>query len=143
MKLRTIYFAGSITGGRQDVAVYRTIVGALRVAGHRVLAEAVPSDEITSEGESLDRYAVFSRDLEWIDRSDVLVAEISMPSVGVGYEIAYARHVRKMPVIGLYRPAYTKRCSSMISGDRGIRLIEYAEDGLGMAIGELIRALGE
>ena len=55
----------------------------------------------------------------------MLVAEVSTPSSGVGYEIAAARYRYKIPVICLYRPAYTKRCSAMISGDKEIELIEY------------------
>jgi hypothetical protein len=65
--------------------------------------------------------------MQWIEEADVLVAEVSMPSTGVGYEIATARYRRDIPVICLYRPAYTKRCTAMVSGDLGIDLIEYAD----------------
>ena len=50
-----------------------------------------------------------------------------MPSTGVGYEIATARYRYKIPVICLYRPAHTSRCTAMVSGDREIELIEYSE----------------
>ena len=50
-----------------------------------------------------------------------------MPSTGVGYEIATARYRYGIPVICLYRPAHTTRCTAMVSGDRGIELIEYSE----------------
>jgi nucleoside 2-deoxyribosyltransferase len=33
---------------------------------------------------------VFQRDTRWIDACDALVAEVSTPSHGVGYEIGYA-----------------------------------------------------
>jgi hypothetical protein len=49
-----------------------------------------------------------------------------MPSTGVGYEIAAARYKYKIPVICLYRPAHTSRCTAMVAGDRGIELIEYS-----------------
>ena len=50
-----------------------------------------------------------------------------MPSTGVGYEIATARYRYRIPVICLYRPAHTTRCTAMVAGDRGIELIEYSE----------------
>ena len=117
----TIYFSGSITGGRGDVALYQTFIRALENDGHRVLAGAVAAEHVGSVGEELSRRAIFERDLRWLDESDLLVAEVTTPSHGVGYEIAYARWLRKVPVIALAR----KRCSAMIAGDPGVELIEY------------------
>lgn len=123
----TIYFAGAISGGRSDVAHYRQIVSALENDGHRVLAGAVAAEDVGADGELLDASAIFERDMRWVAEADVLVAEVSMPSTGVGYEIATARYRHGIPVICLYRPAYTKRCTAMVGGDSGIELIEYAE----------------
>jgi nucleoside 2-deoxyribosyltransferase len=127
MNGKTIYFAGAISGGRGDVALYREIIAALEAAGHDVLAGAVAAEHVTASGEALDSCAIFGRDLAWIAAADVLVAEVSMPSTGVGYEIATARYRYGIPVICLYRPAHTTRCTAMVSGDRGIELIEYSE----------------
>jgi hypothetical protein len=131
---RTIYFSGSISGGRQDVALYRRIVATLESAGHHVLAGAVASETVTAGGESLDSGKIFQRDLAWIDEAarerGLLVAEVSVPSTGVGYEIAAARYRFGIPVICLWRPAYTKRCTAMVAGDAGIDLLEYEEGDL-------------
>jgi hypothetical protein len=123
----TIYFAGAISGGRGDVRHYRAIVESLARAGHRVLAGAVASEEVGEEGEALDPAAICARDLRWIGEADVLVAEVSTPSTGVGYEIAAARYRFLKPVICLYRASLTQRCSAMVAGDSGIELITYAE----------------
>ena len=123
----TIYFAGAISGGRGDVAHYREIIAALEADGHRVLAGAVAAENVGADGERLESQAIFDRDLAWIAEADAIVAEVSMPSTGVGYEIATARYRFEIPVICLYRPAYTKRCTAMVSGDTGIELIEYSE----------------
>ena len=123
----TIYFGGAISGGRADVGHYRRIVDALLADGHRVLAGAVASEEVTAHGEPLDPAAIFTRDLGWIEEADVLVAEVSVPSTGVGYEIAAARHRFDRPVICLYRGGHTKRCSAMVAGDAGVELIEYGD----------------
>ena len=89
---RTIYFSGSISGGREDRTFYQAIVKALEDAGHHVFAGSVTSESIGVEGEPLEALQIFERDLGWIEevaaRGGVLVAEISRPSIGVGYEIA-------------------------------------------------------
>jgi nucleoside 2-deoxyribosyltransferase len=102
-------------------------VEALREDGHRVLAGAVASEEISAQGEALDATAIFERDLRWIEEADVLVAEVSVPSTGVGYEIATARYRFGRPVICLYRAGHTRRCSAMVAGDAGVELIEYVD----------------
>ena len=143
----TIYFSGSISGGRHDVETYRTIVAALERAGHRVLAGMVTATHIGDDGEALPPREIFARDMGWLaeaaNTNGVLVAEVSRPSLGVGYEIAAARYEHAMPVFCLYRPAYTKRCSGMIGGDEGIVLVEYAEDSLGVAIERLLAAIAK
>lgn len=123
----TIYFSGSISGGRGDVGLYRRMIDALENEGHRVIAGAVAAEHVGDGGEALGMREIFERDLGWIDESDLVVAEVSIPSLGVGYEIGYARYRRGIPVLCLYRPAWTRRCSAMISGDPGIELLEYDE----------------
>ncbi len=141
----TIYFSGAISGGREDVETYRTFVAALEGAGHRVLAGMVTAKHVGDGGEPLSSETIFERDVAWIEdvarSGGLLVAEVSRPSTGVGYEIALARHRFGMPVICLYRPAFTKRCSGMIAGDRGIRLIEYTDETLSAAIETLLGAV--
>jgi nucleoside 2-deoxyribosyltransferase len=139
----TIYFSGSISGGRGDVATYRRIIDALEKDGHRVLAGAVAAEHVGAGGESLDARAIFERDLRWIEEADVLVAEVSTPSTGVGYEIAVARYVHDIPVICLYRPAFTSRCTAMIAGDAGIKLLEYTDDLVEDLLARLSGALRE
>ena len=130
--MATIYFSGSITGGREDVPLYRRLIQALEEEGHHVLAGAVASEHIGDGGEPLALPEIFARDLRWLDESDLVIAEVSTPSLGVGYEIAYARWTRRIPVIALYRRGRTKRCSAMIAGDPGVRLIEYEDPAVMM-----------
>ncbi len=143
--MATIYFSGSISGGREDLETYRTIVAALEKAGHRVFAGMVTAAHVGAEGEKLSAGEIFERDVAWIEEvareGGVLVAEVSRPSTGVGYEIALARYRLDMPVICLYRPAFTRRCSGMIAGDRTIRVIEYTGETLSNAIEKLLEML--
>jgi 2'-deoxynucleoside 5'-phosphate N-hydrolase len=143
--MATIYFSGAITGGRGDVPLYRRIVEKLEAEGHRVFAGVVAASDVTTSGEALDSESIFERDLKWIAdvaaSSGILVAEVSQPSTGVGYEIAAARYRFGIPVICLYRPAYTKRCTAMVSGDRGIETIEYDDASVDAMLVRLVRAV--
>ncbi len=123
----TIYFSGAISGGRADLVLYQRIVGMLTAEGYRVLAGGVASERVGVGGEPLDPPDIWARDLGWVDEADLVVAEVSVPSHGVGYEIAYATRVRRIPVIALYRRAWTERCSGMIAGDPGVQLLAYED----------------
>ena len=142
---RTIYFSGSISGGREDVAMYQRVVAALQREGHQVFAGMVTNASVHEGGESLEANEIFRRDFGWMDEvaaaSGVLVAEVSRPSTGVGYEIAAARYRFSMPVICLWRPAFTRRCSGMVAGDPGIRLIEYTDESVEEMLAGLLSEL--
>ena len=127
--------------------MYRRIVEALEGEGHRVLAGMVTSPSIGDGGEALSSPEIFRRDMAWLEEAaaagGVLVAELSRPSHGVGYEIAAARYRFRIPVIGLWRPAFTRRCSGMIAGDEGVELIEYTDETVDEMLGRLSAALRE
>lgn len=143
---RTIYFSGSISGGREDVEMYRRIVAALEREGHTVFAGMVTNQAVHAGGEDLSARQIFERDIAWMGEvaaaGGVVVAEVSRPSHGVGYEIATARYRFGIDVICLYRPAFTRRCSGMIAGDPGIGLIEYRDDSIDEMLARLAAALG-
>lgn len=140
-----VYFSGSISGGRNDLALYGRIVDALRARGMTVQAGEVTTASVGAAGETLDAPAIFERDLRWLEevaaRGGALVAEVTQPSHGVGYEIAAARYRFGIPVVALFRPASGRRCSAMIAGDSGISLIEYAETAIDDAADQVVRAL--
>jgi nucleoside 2-deoxyribosyltransferase len=119
-----IYFAGSIRGGRDDAKLYQQIIARLSAYGE-VLTEHVGSGGITSTGEKdLDDEVIFERDMAWLMEADVVVAEVSMPSHGVGYEIASAEAAGK-PVLCLYRSQPDRRLSAMLGGNSTLRCETY------------------
>ena len=121
----TIYFAGSISGGRGDQAVYKQIIDLLKQHG-TVLTEHFGDASLTAKGEDLSDCAIHDRDLEWLRRADVLVAEVTTPSLGVGYEIGRAAEWGTR-IICLYRPSDGRRLSGMIAGCAGVVVIEYSD----------------
>ena len=95
-------------------------MGALANHG-RVLTEHVGAPRAEA---ALGEVEVHDRDLRWLRQADVLVAEVTTPSLGVGYEIAMAESWGK-PVLCLLRPDSGRRLSAMIAGAAGVRVEEY------------------
>ncbi|XP_061179252.1 putative 2'-deoxynucleoside 5'-phosphate N-hydrolase 1 [Saccostrea echinata] len=128
--LHKIYFAGSITGGRQDADLYLRLVNHLKKCG-TVLTEHVASStvEADEEAEGLTDILIHDRDIDWLSQCDVLVAEVTQASTGVGYEIGRAVAMNKT-IICLFRPEPEKRISPMISGAKGdnFYVYHYTED---------------
>lgn len=120
-----VYFSCSLTGGRSDEAIYGAIVAHLLRRGHEVPTAHLAEPEVMELERTVDPAEVYARDTAWIDGCDAVVAEVSTPSHGVGYEIAYALG-RGKPVLCCYRRG--ARVSKMILGNNspGLRLLEYA-----------------
>jgi 2'-deoxynucleoside 5'-phosphate N-hydrolase len=119
-----IYFAGSIRGGRGDAALYDKIIRFLKGFGN-VLTEHLGSASLTEWGDNevTDSF-IHDRDMSWLMSSDVIVAEVTTISAGVGYEIGRAVALGKK-VICLYREQPGKRLSAMIAGCPQLTVINY------------------
>jgi nucleoside 2-deoxyribosyltransferase len=118
-----IYFAGAIRGGRDDVALYFEVIEILGQYG-QVLTEHIGNPELTGVGETSGDREIHNRDLAWLGEADYLVAEVTTPSLGVGYEIGKATEWGK-PVLCLYRPQAGRALSAMIAGCAGVTVREY------------------
>ncbi len=119
-----IYFAGAISGGRNDVKIYEKIITYLGSIG-QVLTEHVGDQNLGNMGEKecIDM-GIYKRDLKWLQSADAVVAEVTTPSLGVGYELGIAEKLKK-PVLCLYRPSKGKRLSAMVKGNKQLSLWEY------------------
>lgn len=116
-----IYFGGSIKGGRSKVEDYKKIVDYLKTIG-TVLDEHVADPNLQSSGESITPTEIYNRDVSWINECDILIAEVTVPSLGVGYEIGYAESLNKR-IICLYQN--DESISAMIKGNNSITHISY------------------
>jgi len=82
-----------------------------------VLTEHVGDKNLSSYGETgLSENDIHSRDIDWLTSSDVVVAEVTTTSLGVGYELGIAEELQKK-VLCLYREQEGKRLSAMIVGN--------------------------
>jgi nucleoside 2-deoxyribosyltransferase len=90
-----------------------------------VLGEHVGDAALTSRGEALSAAAIHDRDLGWIRAADGVIAEVTRPSLGVGYEVAYATQVLAKPVLALFRLSSDRRLSAMIESAPGCQVVRY------------------
>jgi nucleoside 2-deoxyribosyltransferase len=109
-----IYFACSITGGRQQENIYQLIVESLLSEGHIVPTADLSRPEVMDLEGIVQPREVYKRDISWIKACQALIAEVTTPSHGVGYEIAYALGLGK-PVLCCYQRG--ARVSKMITGN--------------------------
>lgn len=118
-----IYFAGSIRGGREDSDLYAKIIESLQNFGE-VLTEHVGKKTLSEMGEEFvtEEY-IYNRDMQWLKEADVVVAEITTVSMGVGYELGWADG--KKPILALYRSSQDKKLSAMINGSPTIIVKNY------------------
>ena len=124
-----IYFAGSIRGGREDQKLYFDIIQYLQSFG-KVLTEHVGQEYLNEAGEeNINDNDIYDRDIKWLTESNIVIAEVTNPSLGVGYEISKALELNKK-IICLYRNNQNKSLSAMINGNKALTIInyEYLED---------------
>jgi len=109
-----IYFSGAISGGRAHEAIYQHMVAYLQAQGHHVLSAHVADPAALEAEKDMPPHEVFERDTRWVKECAAMMAEVSTPSLGVGYEVALAVQLGK-PVLCVYQSGV--RLSKMIIGN--------------------------
>ena len=123
---KKVYFAGSIRGGRVDAGLYGRIIDYIQRTD-RVLTEHVGHPELNLLERGRDRDGeIYAQDTAWLRESEVLIAECSCPSLGVGYELAYAERFEK-PCWIFYAPSKTQ-LSAMLTGDPYFHILPYGRE---------------
>lgn len=124
---RKIYFAGSIRAGRVDAGLYRRMIDFIKKYG-TVLTEHVGDSGINLLERGRDKDAViYSQDTAWLRECDLLIAECTCPSLGVGYELAYAEKLGK-PCY-LFYDRTKVQLSAMLTGDPYFSIFPYETEG--------------
>lgn len=109
-----VYFACAITGGRTYESVYQEITRYLLADGHEVPTAHLAESNVMTLEKVIEPRGVYNRDVAWIRACDALIAEVSVPSHGVGYEIGFALELGK-PVLCLAQEGVA--VSKMITGN--------------------------
>ena len=122
---KKIYFAGSIRGGRSDAALYRRIIDHI-ARTDKVLTEHVGSLERSAfEGGAGRDEAIYAADTAMLREADLVIAECTTPSLGVGYELAFAEKLGK-PCFIFYNSGRTS-LSAMLGGDPYFSIHPYTD----------------
>ena len=123
---KKIYFAGSIRGGRVDADLYKRLIAYMQRT-NIVLTEHVGSSKLNlmEQGRSKDAL-IYDRDTAWLRECDIVVAECTCPSLGVGYELAYAEKLGK-PCHIFYDKSKTQ-LSAMLTGDPYFQIHPYESE---------------
>lgn len=137
-----LYFACAVTGGREYEPVYQALIRALLADGHEIPTAHLADSGVVDLETRVSAKDVYARDVTWILAAEALIAEVSAPSHGVGYEIGYALHAGKR-VLCLAQNQRT--VSKMITGNPDPNLALYAYTDTADAIRaarEFIQSLG-
>lgn len=138
--MKEIYFACSIRGGRNDAETYAAMVRQIKTRAV-VLSEMFADGNLTVGGSPGPSSDIHAKDLNWVRQADGVIAEVTNPSLGVGYEIGKAEEWGK-PVLALFRDDGMRRLSAMIDGSPDTQTVYYRElDEAFVAIGAFIDAL--
>lgn len=123
--MKKIYFAGSIRGGRVDAELYRRIIEYMQQS-NVVLTEHVGSPHLNLMEQGKRDQDIYDQDTAWLRESDVLIGECTCPSLGVGYELAYAE-ARNIPCHIFYDRTKTQ-LSAMLTGNPYFHIHPYAAE---------------
>ena len=126
----TIYLACTVRGDRGGVAAGRAICERLEHHGHVVQTTHLLADNVETAESQLTERDVFRRDMAWLTACDVLVAEASGSSYGVGFEVGYVlgrARASGQRVVLLYDAARRDKVSRLITGndDAACTTLEY------------------
>ena len=134
---KKVYFAGSIRGGSADAELYRRLIEYISRTD-RVLTEHVGDPSLSERERGKTDAAIYAQDTAWLRESDLVIAECTCPSLGVGYELAYAEKLGK-PCHVLFRGA-AARLSAMLTGDPYFAIHTYeTEDELYPLLDEILK----
>lgn len=121
-----VYFACSVRSGG-DTSNYLAILEAIKATGAEVISEIFVNDAILYGGSPLPPDQIYQRDIAMINEADAVIAEVSHPSLGVGYELAYAEKLQR-PVLCLYSDSSEKLLSAMVLGNPYNQIATYQND---------------
>jgi len=120
---KKVYFAGSIRAGRNDANLYLALINKIKELGNIVLTEQVGDPKVLEDETRKTDIEIYTTDVKCIEECDLLIAECTTPSLGVGYELCYAEKYHK-PVYVLYNRTKCQ-LSAMISGDEYFIKLSY------------------
>ncbi len=126
MRRLKVYFAASVRGAGRDVEAIKRAIDTIEEMGHVPLTA-----HLARGGEDLSDEEVYRRDMSLLKEADLLIAEVTFPSLGVGFEICEALHLKK-PIFLVAREGV--KVSKLVAGVAEVRRYSTLE-----GLSEIIR----
>ena len=123
--MKKIYFAGSIRGGRIDADLYSRLIKHMQ-KDNIVLTEHIGNPHLNLMEQGKRDIDIYDEDTAWLRESDIVIAECTCPSLGVGYEMAYAEKLGK-PCHIFYDRSKTQ-LSAMLTGNPYFHIHPYENE---------------
>jgi len=125
-----VYFTSSIRGNTHKELNFKLIHGTLAKLGYEHLDDLVLNFDIQKfyQGNELTQSDLFRRTLENINKADVVVLEVSMPSLSMGYILQKSLDASK-PVILLYKDGFDPFFAMGINHEK-LQVIKYDDENL-------------
>ena len=128
-----IYISGSIYGGTEKIETYQKLIPALEKYGEVLDKQIADPNTIANEAFQSDEDIYLDLEKKLMS-ADLIFAEVTIPSLGVGFELGFADKLGKK-IIAIYDEIYTPKVSTMIRGNKRIKLLPYKD------ISEIINTL--
>lgn len=136
-----VYFTAATSGNGDLEGNYRRIVSWLKKKNLLLISGGqIISEKLLAHDKKLSKEQIFQRERKRIDEADLVIAEVTKPSTGVGGEIVYAL-VNHRPVLALVFRENQDMLSPMIEGNPSDNLFleHYDFDNLHLIIGKFLR----
>lgn len=121
-----IFFAAPVRGHSPDTGRYQQIISLLNEYGSVVTEHIADPEALAFREENYTDATIFGKHLAWFKSVQAQVAEVSHPSLGVGYEIG-ALEALGVPILCIYREIPDMRLSANIAGNSNIRVEKYED----------------
>ena len=136
---KKIYFAGSIRGGRIDSSLYSRLISYMKQTDV-VLTEHIGLPDLNLKEQGLKDVEIYDQDTAWLRESDVVIAECTCASLGVGYELAYAEKLGKS--CHIFYDRTRTQLSAMLTGNPYFKMHPYEnEEDIYPLLSEIINHL--
>ena len=122
-----VFLSGSIRGGREMLPTYRHICKFLTGNGADVLSWHVADSELEGKEAKMSEQQIYDRDIGLLKMSDCLIAEVTIPSIGVGYEICSGLGMG-LPVLCVHKQEANVSAMLLGNSDKNMIVEEYIND---------------
>lgn len=134
-----IYFTASTSENKDLQNHYKKIISTIKRKNKLTSGEQIIKREKLSKDANIAPSNIFNRQKELIQKADLVIAEVTVPSSGVGGEIVYALTNNK-PVLALVYKENDDQLSPLIAGNpsENLYLEHYELDNLELVINNFL-----